>query len=339
MQFKMYKPTKELSHIVRQYVVIYNIKKIESMLFLPNGGNFLIFNRGIVGCVELHTGEKYEIPQAYSIGMKINKAKQLRDCYLNSTSIVFPIILVDLMPIGFYKLFNKDASILAQEYVIMEHDIVQKYFSNLYSHSNIKEEINYLNLSLNKMNISNNNTRIWIEDVLDRIVNHYNFEVNIEDLTSEFKCTRKMMERQFKKFIGLTPKTFIYVAKFCKTFLEYIKEGKTFKEIEYLYSDNAHLNVVFKNITGYSPREIFNEVVKDNNIQIYQIHKKGIQDIHIINNILKKYSLYILDDKNHIIKQISNINSQSTLREFIAIAIELDEQNIKYEINHNGIQL
>ena len=273
MQFKTYKPTEELSHIVRQYVVISNIEKIESMLFLPNGGNFLIFNRGIAGCMQLHTGEKYKIPQEYSVGIKMNKAKKPVNCYLNSTNVEFPIILVELMPIGFYKLFNKEASILTREHVIIEHDIVQKYFSNLYSYNDIKKEIDYLNSSLMKMNISNNNTRLWIEDVLDRVIHHYSFEVTIEELVTEFKCTRKTMERQFKKFIGLTPKTFIYVAKFCKTFLEYIEEGKTLKEMEYLYSDNAHLNVVFQNITGFTPSEIFNEVAKDNSVQIYQIKK------------------------------------------------------------------
>ena len=68
-----------------------------------------------------------------------------------------------------YKLFNKDASLLTKDYMIMESNITKKYFSKLYTHNDIQEEINYLNSSLIQMNSSNNNTHLCIEDVIDKI--------------------------------------------------------------------------------------------------------------------------------------------------------------------------
>ncbi|MEA3522955.1 MAG: AraC family transcriptional regulator [Campylobacterota bacterium] len=272
MHYNIYEPSHELATIVRKYFVITDVNVIESMLFLPNGGNFLIFNRGIKGFTKLHTGEAHDILQGYSIGMKASKAKRITlDKNNNFNNMPLPIILVELLPIGYYKLFHKDASILTKGHISIENDIIDVYFSKLYTHDTLEEEIEYLNRSLKEMDIANNNIHLLVEGIVDSIINKHHFEVTVEELMLEFNYTRKTMERQFKKTIGLTPKNFIYVAKFCKTFLKYVEEAKKLKDIEYLYSDNAHFNVVFQNITGFSPSELFNDVVNHNDIQIYQM--------------------------------------------------------------------
>ena len=61
---------------------------------------------------------------------------------------------------------------------------------------------------------------------------------------------------------------------------------------------------------------------------------------NIIHDILEEYSHYILDEKSYTITKTSNNNSQRSLRELIAIVLELDEQSIKYEVDYNdNIQL
>jgi len=272
MNYDIYKPHSSLTTIVKQYVVITDAKNIETMLFLPNGGSFLIFNRGASSSSQLHTGEVYSIPECYSVGMKLSKAKKIiLNCSLDVKESLFPIILVELQAIGFYKLFHADASILTQGHMSLNDEIVKGYFSQLYKHEDILNEISYLDEALMQMNKANNNSRLLIEDVIDSIIHKHYFEVTIEELMLEFNYTRRTLERQFKKMIGLSPKNFIYILKFCKTFLKYIEETKTFNEIEYLYNDNAHFNVVFQKITGYSPSELLNDVVKTKKIQIYQM--------------------------------------------------------------------
>jgi len=120
------------------------------------------------------------------------------------------------------------------------------------------------------MEAANKNSRLFIEDIIDSITHKHYYEVTVKELMVEFQCTRKTIERHFKKYIGLTPKNFIYILKFCKTFLEYVQDTKSLKDRVSLYSDHAHFNVVFQNITGYTPSKLFN-AVNNREIEVYQI--------------------------------------------------------------------
>jgi AraC-like DNA-binding protein len=271
MKYNIYKPSDSLKNIIKQYFIITSIYDVERLLFLPNGGNFLIFNRNNQCQAKLCTDKTYTIPNGFSIGLKRNKAKKIVfDDSSTTEQFSFPFILVELTPVGFYKLFHQDASTLTDEYLAIDEAIIQTYFDKLYTHSTIKDEIQYLNDSFEKMDANNKNSRLLVEDIIDSIVHKHHFEVTVEELTKEFNCSRRTMERQFKKMIGLTPKNFIYTLKFCKTFLEYVRDMKPLKTIEYLYSDSAHFNVVFQNITGHAPSELINAVNKGET-QIYQM--------------------------------------------------------------------
>lgn len=270
MKYEIYPPVKNLEHIVKQYVVIHSLKDIEKLLFLPNGGNFIVFNRGMKGCSKLYSGETFDIPKTYSVGIKTNKVKKaILSSDTNLKSLCFPLILVELLPIGFYKLFHEDASLLNDGYMEIEDKIVEIYFKELYQHERVDEEITYLNDSLSKLEVSRGNKRLCIEDLLDKMIYEHRYEVQVKDLVEEFGCSRSTLERQFKKYIGLTPKNFILVSKFTQTLLSYIEGDRTLKDLDYIYSDNSHMNRVFKNILGIVPSEIFHEV-SDENLHIYQ---------------------------------------------------------------------
>lgn len=268
-------PSSELLGIVKIFVVINDLNIIKTMYCLPDGGNFIFFNRGLNACSTLNTGMTHEIPKYFSVSIKNNKAKKIAiDNDFASDSIPLPIILVELTPIGFFKLFNRDSSILNNSYLVIDDDINEKYFNDLYTYNEIPEMLNYLDNALITLSKFNNTGALLVEDIILSIEHNHNYEVTIEELMLEFNMTRKTMERQFKKMIGYTPKNFIYILKFLKAFLKYVEDLETFKEMEYLYTDNAHFNVVFKNITGYTPTQLFN-AVKNNEIQIYQMKKKS----------------------------------------------------------------
>jgi AraC-like DNA-binding protein len=274
MIYDIFYPSQELKNIVKQYVVINSLQGIQKLLFLPSGCNFIVFNRGLEGYTKIYNEEKkFFIPQNYSVSVKTNRAKKVvltnED---NLNKIKFPIILVELTPIGYYQLFNKEASSLNSNYEELERSIVDKYFNELYSRKSVEKEIQYLNTSLISLQSTQNTLHLPIYDVIDKIINVYHYEVSVENLIKEFGCSRSTMEREFKKVVGLTPKNFMFVSKFCKTVLLYIGEGRTFKDIEYLYSDSSHMNAVFKKFLGLSPSAVLNEVM-NNNIQIYQINQ------------------------------------------------------------------
>ena len=273
MQSRIIKPSIELSSVVKQYLVITDLQTFETMYCLPNGGNFLVFNRGLKACSKLHTDDIYEIPQGLSASIKTDKAKKIViDKDFSLDSITLPIILVELTPIGFYKLFLKDASTLNQAYVTIDSEIQEKYFNDIYLQNDITEMIDYLDKSLINLKNDNSVEPLLIEQIIQSIVQNHSCEVTVEELAIEFHITRRTMERQFKKTVGYTPKNFIFILKFCKTFLKYMEEVKSLNDIEYLYTDNAHFNVVFKKITGYTPRQLF-KIVQNNEIKIYQMQK------------------------------------------------------------------
>ncbi len=276
MIYNVFPPAKELEEVVKQYVVITSLEGINSLLFLPNGCNFIVFNRGFDGHTEVYNDDrKFPIPKGYSISVKNNKIKKFVVEEDSSHKIKFPLILAELTPIGFYKLFNKDASILKNDYLEIEESIKEKYFKDLYTHASIKEELEYLNSSLNMLHLSQDNKYMCIQDVIDKIINTYHFEVSVKKLLEEFNCSRSKLEREFKKIIGLTPKNFIYISKFCKTVVSYIEDDCCFSEMEYLYSDHSHMNAVFKKFFGLNPSIVFDDVT-NKKIRIYQLQKLNI---------------------------------------------------------------
>ena len=276
MKYVIFAPPEELQDIVMQYVVINSIENMQNLFFLPNGGNFIVLNRGHKNYTDsFGGGQKVRMPDGYYVTAKTNKVKSvLIDSKDESLKDNFPIILVELKPMGFYKLFNMDASIITDKYMEIAEETSDSYFSKLYKHNSIEEELEYLSSSLLRMKNSqchtSNKTLFCIEDVLERIENYYNYEVKVEDLLAEFGCSRSTMERQFKKMIGLTPKNFIFISKFCRTVLEYLDNQYTFHELQYIYSDNSHMNAVFQKFLGIPPSVIFAKVAKKE-LYIYQL--------------------------------------------------------------------
>jgi len=274
MIYDIFSPSKNLESIVLQYVVVNSLEGVESLLFLPNGCNFIVFNRGLEAYTKIYNEDtKFAMPKNYSVSIKSNKVRKLVMSEDNNPDeISFPVILAELTPIGYYLLFNKEASTLNSSYQEIEPSMIETYFKDLYTHESIEEELKYLDNSLSSLQVFQNSPHLAILDVIDKIANTYRFEVSVASLIEEFGCSRSTMERQFKQVVGLTPKNFIFVSKFCKTVLSYVEDGCSFKELEYLYSDNSHMNAVFKKFLGVSPSVIIEEVSK-NKIQIYQMKR------------------------------------------------------------------
>ena len=272
MNYKILPPSDELKDIVKQYVVFSSLENIENVLFLPDGGNFLIFNRGVKAHSKLiGYDESFHLPENYSFNFKANRVKHIfLDLEYKYDDEMFPIIMVELLPIGFYKLFNTDMTLADFKYEEIPQELINKYFSKLYSNKTVDEDFKYLENSLIELEKSQNNSRLPIEDVVDKIYDDYQLEVTVEDLLEEFNYSRSTMERNFKKMIGLTPKNFIFVSKFSQTLLQYIDEKRNLREIQYIYSDNSHMNAVFQKFLGIAPSEIFKKVL-DGEVAIYQL--------------------------------------------------------------------
>ena len=264
-------PSKALERFVKQFVIIYSIESIDNLTFLPNGGNFIVFNRGVFGCSKsIDSANSFEVPQGNSISIKLNKVKQMIVDKKRSSKALFPIILVELEAVGYYNIFNKDASGLADRYVLVEETINDTYFSDIYKHDTIQDEIDYLNKMLLKLYKSQPSKRLCIKDMIHKIIHEDQYETLIKELLNECDCSRSTLERRFKKVVGVTPKKFIFIMKFCKTLTDYVENGYSFNDLPYIYSDQSHMYAVFKKFLGLAPRELVNNV-NNNTIKIYQL--------------------------------------------------------------------
>ena len=193
MNYNIYPPSNELKNIVKQYIIFNSLESIEKILFLPNGGSYIIFNTGAsINSKLFGTNKIHIIPQHYSFTFKTNKVKNI---FLNSNydydNEKYPIIVVELLPIGLFKLFNIDMSLVDFKYQEIEEDIIEHFFSELYSFKDIDEELIYLNKSLEELNNSHNNSYLPVEKIVDKIYNDFNLDIKIEDILKDFDYTRR----------------------------------------------------------------------------------------------------------------------------------------------------
>ncbi|MDH5464094.1 MAG: helix-turn-helix domain-containing protein [Thiovulaceae bacterium] len=268
----IFSPSDAIKTIVKHYIVVDSLESLDGMFFLPNGGNFIIFNRGLKAfSLTVGDNRKHPVPEEHSISIKSKKVKQLIIDREDSKGALFPIIIVELEALGYHYLFNADASLLNKSYLSIDKRISDQYFNELYTHDSLEDEINYLDQSLENLYLSHNHKPLIIEELVRKIVYEDHFDISIGELTKDCECSRSTLERQFKKNIGMTPKNFIFTLKFCKTIKEYVENGYNFHQIPYLYSDQSHMNAVFQKFLGCSPGELLQRV-ENKRIKIYQVN-------------------------------------------------------------------
>lgn len=136
----------------------------------------------------------------------------------------------------------------------------KKELNKLFSNQNIIELNdlldNYLNLRLKE--ISN----FIIEKSLKYIFSDIN-DFNVEKLSQSINISRKHINRLFKKNIGISIKRFHLIVLFRKTIEQKLsnntKESFTQIASEFQYTDQSHLNKVYKNFTETTPKDFFNK--------------------------------------------------------------------------------
>ena len=87
--------------------------------------------------------------------------------------------------------------------------------------------------------------------------------ISIQELERKTGFTRQHINAQFKRHVGLTPKTFAGILRFQKFYRKWA-QGMSFDvlkdELYDDYYDQAHFAKEFKRMTGYPPRQFSHEV-------------------------------------------------------------------------------
>jgi len=274
LKISLIKPSDSLKDVVKHYLVIESLDLNEKLWLLPNAGNFILFNPGLVALLDKYdTGkEAFLLPKDFSVAFK---AKNIVRLSINEeTKLTHPVVGVELLPTGCNRLFADENTDRKGVYALLKDCIKEREvsFDKLYDFKSIDEQITYIEkglLSLKQSAACMNETCDVIERVIDYIEETL-YKVNVSDILEKFKYSRTSLERDFKKTVGYTPKEFIQIRRFGIIFIYLMTNGYDFMKLEYDFFDQSHMNKAFKKFIDIPPSKL-QAFVKDNNIQIYQL--------------------------------------------------------------------
>lgn len=96
-----------------------------------------------------------------------------------------------------------------------------------------------------------------MEDILLYINTHYANDLNVGLLATKFGCSEGYFHREFKKYTGQTPVTYITSVRIKGAVALIQKSTLSLKRIGQMtgFSDLCYFSRIFKQITGHSPKE------------------------------------------------------------------------------------
>lgn len=146
----------------------------------------------------------------------------------------------------FERLFGKDSLFILEQVFEQKEDIKRCLILEKFLLCKLKNS--YRNSYINK--------------ALDLI--YQNSEIRVEDLAKYFKVSRTKIFRDFKKYIGQSPKNFIETVRFRKA-IEILKSPtnvNSLTELSYTlgYADQSHFIKDFSKMSGTSPSKFTSKI-------------------------------------------------------------------------------
>ena len=278
MKLSIIQPVNELNTIIKRYIVVTSLEDNANLWFLPNAGNYINFNPIIKGhvCKYNSDSEKFPISTDFNIGIKANDILKFEVSHEETVQeLPYPIIIVELQPTGFHRLFGQSAHDLRDKSLLLTECLKDSHisFENLYQQPSVEEQIAFLEDKFIQLKDEPHPT-LSLSTLFNEITHYINRtlqEVNVSDILKEFSYSRSSLERDFKKVIGFTPKEFIQISRFNVIFRDLIVNGYDYMQLEYNYFDQSHLNKAFKKFIDIPPSKL-QAYVQDNDIKIYQMH-------------------------------------------------------------------
>lgn len=249
MTFNVYKPSRQLEPFIVCYMEAdsrtINLKRVHTLF--PNGYSGVFFNFGYTG--EILIKEEIKTPHVSIFG-------QIDQCF---EAIHWPgsYSLGALMhPTALSKLLREDMSAFTNK--AFDGTLIQSKLKGLYTELedtlNVSSKISLLNnffssafaetISVNTMT-----------DYAVKLLQQPGFQ-NIKKLASQLQISERHLEIQFKKHVGISPKTYSLINRFKR--MEKLLHDKADIQWEQMnfaheYYDQSHFIKDFKRFTGHTP--------------------------------------------------------------------------------------
>jgi AraC-like DNA-binding protein len=170
-------------------------------------------------------------------------------------------LVVFFQPLGLYQLFGRDVSSLTNKSVHLSEFLGKEIFEillqNIISTEDIIIQIDILNIFfLNQLRVYDNSS--VINNALNLIF-EANGNISVAELSRKCKVNRRMLERQFKIKIGLSPKIYAQIFRF-KYMMTYLTQNPntSWADLSEIvgYYDQSHLIRYFKEYLKISPNNL-----------------------------------------------------------------------------------
>jgi AraC-like DNA-binding protein len=254
MVFKRAEPANQLKSFVKEYWLVENDDTTPSkQKIIPDGFCEIIFHYGEPYRINLH-GEWETQSNMLFAGQISNHF------YLENTGSS-GIIGIKLQPAAFYFLFGLEmpqftnkvvelGSVLPGNFINAAVGLTDKKIT---PDQRIQTAESWLLAILQKQSIKN---IFKVQQALD-IIFEQNGMRDIETIAQKINYTRRHLEREFKKVVGLTPKLFSRIIRFNYIF-QILKEGDASWisiALDSGHFDQAHFIKNFKEFTGEEPSQ------------------------------------------------------------------------------------
>jgi AraC-like DNA-binding protein len=251
MVFQFHSPLKSLQPFIKGYLEADSRTSITKGIhtLFPNGFSGIFFNFGNLG--KLSIKEEYETPAVSIFG-------QIDQCF---DAIHWPgsySLGVLLHPTALSKFLREDMTAFANKAFDgrwLRNDL--KFLHNqLEETHSIKDKIELLDQYFSKSFLSLQPTTTIADAALSLM--HQPTMPSIKSLAHQLKISERYLETQFKKYVGLSPKTYSLIIRFMRMEQQLqIKSTASWQQMDFAheYYDQNHFIKDFKRFTGHTPSD------------------------------------------------------------------------------------
>ncbi|MFZ4861149.1 helix-turn-helix domain-containing protein [Sphingobacterium sp. Mn56C] len=230
-------------------------------LFFNDGFPVLVFMPKHTAVTTIHTGG-----QQRTVSHVWVCAGVVRNTYCESTFPDEKCLVVRFYPQAFFTLFNQDDAVGAKEQIFNFSDIAGPQVANLYSDfyktSSIAQQISVVSKFL--IQVQQQSTAIRSPKILEDILLYIDSQpvLTVKDLLLGYagSLNYKWLERNFKRYIGTSPKEYLLMKRFLAAYLDLQPAGtKDLMQVALTngYYDDNHFIKDFRKFSGMPPKAYF----------------------------------------------------------------------------------
>ncbi len=251
MIYKSLEPSNHLKPFIKSFWLIDSEadRTIRPQKIIPDGYPELIF----------HYKDKFKanISGEWYLQDNLLIAGQIKNHFHLENTGAIGMIGIKLQPCTLKLLFDFDMHLITNKVISLENSNLTGLFSLF---EVLKQDIsfdkmvvaieNWFTETINELDISTHKTVLSTQLILDT-----KGEIRVRDIIDKFQISERSLERNFRSYIGLTPKFYCRIIRFSNIFSLVNSDGFSWSDITYLagFYDQSHFIKNFKEFTGEEP--------------------------------------------------------------------------------------